>query len=101
MSDSLFDSVTGCRPTALLKETPTVLLCILQNISEHFFKKKNIFGTTACEIVYLNVGLFFLQSSINALKVGPSPSKKIRVICFIESPLKMIKSFFILKAFLS
>ena len=43
MSDSLFDSVTGCRPTALLKETPTILLCILQNISEHlFFKKKHL-----------------------------------------------------------
>ena len=40
MSDSLFDRVTDCRPTALLKETPTLLLCILQNISEHFFLKK-------------------------------------------------------------
>ena len=40
MSDSLFDRVTDCRPTALLKETPTLLLSILQNISEHFFFKK-------------------------------------------------------------
>ena len=34
------------------------------------------------------------------LKVGLSPSKKIRVICFIESPLKMMKNtfYFIFKA---
>ena len=27
-------------------------------------------------------------------KVGPSPSKKICVVCFIESPLKMMKNVF-------
>ena len=34
-------------------------------------------------------------------KVGLSPSKKIYVICVIESPLKMMKNafYFILKAF--
>ena len=36
---------------------------------------------------------------LKVVKVGLSPSKNFCVICFIESPLKMIKnSFFILKA---
>ena len=32
------------------------------------------------------------------LKVGLSPSKKIRVICFIESPLKMMKNTFFISS---
>ena len=45
--------------------------------------------------------LLILQENITKLfKVGISPSKKNRVICLIESPLKMMKNdfYFILKA---
>ena len=34
-------------------------------------------------------------STAKTFKVGLSPSKKIRVICFIESPLKIMKIIFI------
>ena len=39
---------------------------------------------------------------LSVIKVRLPPSKKIHVICFIESPLKMMKNvfYFILKAFL-
>ena len=42
----------------------------------------------------------FVESFHDKLKVGLSPSKKNCVICFIESPLKMMKNafYFILKA---
>ena len=50
--------------------------------------------------MYIVYGLRF-QKALNLviLKVGLSPSKKIYVICFIESPLKMMKNafYFILK----
>ena len=36
----------------------------------------------------------FYKNLITALKVRPSISKKICVICLIESPLKMIKNVF-------
>ena len=43
---------------------------------------------------------FFCCKTVSKLKVGLSPSKKNCVICFIESPLKIIKNvfYFILKA---
>ena len=42
-----------------------------------------------------------LSNNVNTFKVGLSPSKKACVICFIESPLNMIKNafYFILNAF--
>ena len=47
----------------------------------------------------LTVTTFYIYK-YRLLKVGLSPSKKISVICFIESPLKMMKNafYFILKA---
>ena len=41
-----------------------------------------------------------MKNSDRRIKVGLSPSKKICVICLIESPLKMMKNafYFILKA---
>ena len=50
----------------------------------------------------LTIGLQLAQNTrkMAVLKVGLSPSKKICVICLIESPLKMLKNafYFILKA---
>ena len=48
----------------------------------------------------LPIECFSLTYDLSGFKVGLSPSKQICVICFIESPLKMMKSafYFILKA---
>ena len=48
--------------------------------------------------IMLTLGVYILRR----IKVGLSTSKKICVICWIESPLKMMKNafYFILKAFL-
>ena len=52
--------------------------------------------------VTTNNTIWYKHESVlnSSFKVGLSPSKKICVICFIESPLKMIKNafYFILKA---
>ena len=48
----------------------------------------------------LKIGSQFVMSYVKSVKVGLSLSKKKCVICFIESPLKMMKNafYFILKA---
>ena len=63
-------------------------------------KFKTVFNNNRSLIVYVNHALlgFHLSQSRRyecyRLKVGLSPSKKNYVICFIESPLKMIKNAF-------
>ena len=50
-----------------------------------------------CKIFVDDTSLFSkvldINKSVTELKVGLSPSKKICVICLIESPLKMMKNF--------
>ena len=87
-------------------------LWILRNLWEHLFNWTTvddcswfIFLSTISfyhlkQSVYLRFYRFCFQMKSFFFKVGLSPSEKNCVICFIESPLKMMKNafYFILKA---
>ena len=63
----------------------------IQDYFEYILKKKHGEKTDNPPIrIYVNK----IENGI-AFKVGLSPSKKVCVICFIESPLKMIKKCFL------
>ena len=65
-----------------------MFFCMNTNIQGHFQ-------------ICISVALMRFRGWALAIKVGLSPSKKIYFVCFIESPLKIMKNafYFILKAF--
>ena len=57
-----------------------------------------IHGNTQCNllllIIYMHLTCIYVCCCLDRVKIGLSSSKNICVICFIESPLKMIKNAF-------
>ena len=68
----------------------------------HKFFSKPHAHTSSCRpnAAEVKLKVLLLSDNVLSLKVGLSPSKKICVICLIDSPLKMMKNafYFILKA---
>ena len=86
-------AIMGCK---LLKISLKLLLML--NKCQCLFIISFIFGRTG---FYVNEsGTKPLRLDLQCFKLGLSPSKKIRVICIIENPLKIMENifYFILKA---